>query len=119
MTTKHPLIGQYVYGYIYGEGMGKSIFAFHKIINVDDDFITFANAKILLKNNKWILSGEIGTKIYKTRLVYAKKGTKAKKDKNKLFENAINNLNLKIYQNGMFDLTSPTWVAVDDFVLEG
>lgn len=119
MTTKHPLVGQYVYKYIYGEGMTYNIFSFDKIIDVDDDYIIFADAKVMLKGHKWYLSGEIGTKIYKIRIVYSKKGTKAKKDKDKLYEKAIDSLNLKIYKDGMFGLSYPGYKTKDGFILEG
>jgi len=119
MITKHLLVGQYVYEYIYGEGVAYNIFSFDKIIDVDDDYITFANAKVILKGHKWSLSGEIGTKIHKTRIVYSKKGTKAKKDKDKLYEKAISSLNLKIYKDGMFELSYPGYKTEDGFVLEG
>ena len=99
MTTHHPLISQYVYKYIYGEGMTFNTISFDKITDIDDEFITFTNAKISLKNNRWYLSGEVGTKVYKIRIIYSKKGTKSKKDKDKLYEKAIDNLNLKLYRD--------------------
>lgn len=99
--------------------MTYDIFSFDKIIDVDDDFITFANAKVVLNGHKWVLSGKVGTKIYKIRIVYSKKGTKAKKDKDKLYKKAIDNLNLKIYHLDIFNLTYPGYKTKDGFILEG
>lgn len=119
MTMKHPLSGQYIYKYIYGECMTFDEYSFDKIISIDSDFITFANAKVILKGTRWQPSDEVGTNTYKVRIMYAKKGTKAKKDKDKLYENAINNLNLKLYKEGMFELYYPSYNTKDGFILEG
>jgi hypothetical protein len=119
MATKHPLVGQYVYKFIYGEGMTYNVYSFDMIIDVDDDYITFADAKVILKGYKWYLSGEIGTNIYKIRIVYSKKGTKAKKDKDKLYEKAIDNLNLKLCKGGMLRLSYPGYKTKNGFILEG
>lgn len=116
------LIGQYVYKYIYGEGMVANIISFDKIIDVDDN-ITLANAKIILKNNRWYLSGEVGTNIYKIKINYSKKGTHAKKHKDKLYSEAIDNLNLKIYnkvtKTGLLPYSYPNCESNDGFTLEG
>jgi hypothetical protein len=114
------MIGQYVYQDGYGEGVSYNSFTFDKIVHIDDDHITLINAKVELKGDKWYPSNELGDKIYKIRIVYSKKGTKAKKDKDKLYNKAIQDLNLKIYQDGMFEeLTYPRYKTNDGFCLYG
>lgn len=112
------LIGKYLYTYNHCDSIVPCYLSFDKIIHVDEDYITLVNAKVILKGHSYVPSNEVGTKIYKIRIIYSKKGTKAKKDRQKLYDKAIENLNLKIWNNN-FELNSSLYSTKDDFMLRG
>jgi hypothetical protein len=100
----HHLVGQYVRNYIYGEDMTTNILKLNKIISIDDDFIILINVQMKIENNRWISSDVLGSE--KIKLKYPRTTSKNKKDKVKLHQKAIDNLNLQIYKN---DSYFPEW----------
>jgi hypothetical protein len=104
------LVGQCVRNDIYGEGMTRNILSLNKIINIDDNFITFINVQMKMENNRWICSEVLGKEKIKLKLNYPKTTSKNKKDKVKLHQQAIDNLNLRIYKN---DAYFPEWTNED------
>ena len=103
---QHYLIGQCVREDIYGECMTANILSLNKIISIDDNFVTLINAQMKMENNRWISSDVLGDERINLKLNYPRTTSKDKKDKVKLHQKAIDDLNLRIYKN---DSYFPEW----------
>lgn len=111
---KQKYLGQMLYSCITTEGMGTDIIEFYNIVDINDDYLTTCNVKVELRNHKWYPSNKLGDTKTKYKLVYSRKSTKSKKDKDKLIERAVEQLNLSYCSDYVWDLPGDSWKCVTD-----
>ena len=93
MNIGKEMIGKFMMSHSYFEGMAPEEIKFHIILDVTEEKITIDTAKLVLKNNRWYPTNEPAGKKYVNMLRYPRKGTRAKKNKEKLIKEAIADLN--------------------------